>query len=355
MQADPATALAVAAGTPGTMNTGQAIQPGMVAGVGTPNAGAFTPSGAPVQVYPSRSALAGQTTQIDNNPNSPTYGQPIAVPLANRLNAQGAGGLAGPAGVAGTSAPPSPSSPPRLPPAGGAGTSGGVAVGLPPGRETAANAAAAANTQQAIALQNAAASVPAQKGLLGNLEAQLQQVTTGPGADWRNFAKSFVNANNPFGENVFNPATIASQEEFTKQAFQLAQQQFQTLGGTGTDAKLDSTMHTSPSTMLTNLGNHGIISLLKGNADAIAAMNRAWQTQWLPQHGNDTGTYGQFVTQFNQSFDPRIFQSAYMTPTQRAQLLQGMTPAEQTAFRMKYNNAVQSGWIPDPRNPQPQQ
>ena len=147
---------------------------------------------------------------------------------------------------------------------------------------------------------------------------------------------------------MFDPKTIASQEEFSKQAFQLAQQQFQALGGTGTDSKLDSTMHTSPSVFRSNFGNKGIIQLLKGNADATQAMNNEWQTRWLPSHGYDPSTYGQFVNQWNQVFDPRVFQSVYMDNQDRQKMLQGMTAGERDAFRLKYNAAVNAGLIPNP-------
>jgi hypothetical protein len=336
-----------------TFDTGQELIPTTVAPAGLPNPGVPMPTGQSIPTYPSRSQLIGQVQWQDSQGRT-HYGTQAEYATARGLDA-----MIGPATPAQTPPPVTTNTTPQNGPryavpgvAPNAATQPDM-VGPPMGREASANVAAAENTKQAIGLQSAASNVPAQKGLLGNLDAELDKITTGPGADWRNFAKAFVNTNSPFG-NIFNPSTIASQEEFSKQAFQLAQQQFQTLGGTGTDAKLDSTMHTSPSAMLTNYGNKGIIALLKGNADAIAAMNHAWQTQWLPAHGNDTGTYGQFVTQFNQGFDPRIFQSAYMTPAQRADILKGMTDAEKTAFRMKYNSAVARGDIPDPRAAAPQ-
>jgi hypothetical protein len=223
----------------------------------------------------------------------------------------------------------------------------------PLGAEAAANTAATASAEQGVALQKAADTVPQQKALLGNLDAALDQFTAGPGADWKKVATAFANTVLPNGMQI-HPEAIASQEEFNKQALQLAQQQFQTLGGTGTDAKLDSTMHTSPNEALSSLGNKGIIQLLKGNADAIAVKNQEWQ-QWLSQ-GHGPETYGAFSTQFNKTYDPRVFQSTYMSVPQRQDMLKGMTGAEKTQFRQSYNMAVDNGWIPDPRqqNAQPQ-
>lgn len=239
-------------------------------------------------------------------------------------------------------------------PAAQPGASPGVPSSPPLGAEAAANTAATASAEQGVALQKAADTVPQQKALLGNLEAALGQFTSGPGADWKKVGTAFANTILPDGLQI-HPEAIASQEEFNKQALQLAQQQFQTLGGTGTDAKLDSTMHTSPNEALSKLGNEGIIQLLKGNADAIAVKNQEWQ-KWLSQ-GHGPETYGQFSTQFNKTYDPRVFQSTYMSTRQRQEMLKGMTGAEQTQFRKSYNQAVDNGWIPDPRqqNVQPGQ
>lgn len=221
----------------------------------------------------------------------------------------------------------------------------GIPAGPPLGAQAAAEVTGRESAQQGINLQQAADAVPQKKAILGNLDAALGNFTSGAAADWKLVGKKFANAANPFG-NTFNPKTIASQEEFNKQATMLAQQQFQTLGGTGTDMKLGSTMHTSPNELLSNLGNHEIIALLKGNEDAIRAKNEAWQ-QWQQAHGSQS--YGQFQTQFNKEYDPRVFQAQYLDAEGKQGLLKGMTKAEQTQFRNAYNTAVEKGWIPDPR------
>lgn len=220
---------------------------------------------------------------------------------------------------------------------------GGIPAGPTLGAQAAADVTAKESAEQGIDLQKAADSVPQKKAILGNLDAALQNFTAGAGADWSLIAKKFANAT-PIGN--FDPKTIASQEEFNKQATMLAQQQFQTLGGTGTDMKLGSTMHTSPNELLSNLGNHEIIALLKGNEDAIRVKNDAWQ-QWQQNHGSQS--YGQFQTQFNKEYDPRVFQAQYLDAGGKQDLLKGMTKSEQTSFRSAYNAAVENGWIPDPR------
>lgn len=221
------------------------------------------------------------------------------------------------------------------------GASGGMAAAPPLGASEAAGVDATASAQQGVQLQQEADQVPAQKSLLGNLEGALSKFEPGPGQDWKNEVKKFANINNPFG-NIFDPSKIASQEEFNKQATQLAQAQFKTLGGTGTDSKLDSAMHTSPNEALSKMGNKGIIAMLKGNVDAIAAKNQAWQT-FKQSHGPQS--YGQFSTEFNKTYDPRVFQTQYLTPDDNKKMLSGMTKAEQKAFYNSYRTALENQWV----------
>jgi hypothetical protein len=218
----------------------------------------------------------------------------------------------------------------------------------PAGVAAAAGTTAIGNANQALALQTSAANLPMQKAILGNLESTLSKFTAGPVSDWMNVAASFTNKINPFF-NTFDPSRIASQDEFRKQALTLAQEQFKALHGTGTDAQLSSTTHTSPNDFLSNQSNVGIIHFLKGNVDALQVMNSEWQ-KWLAEHNNNAGTYGQFVTQFNKTFDPRVFQSVYAGPPgspERQLVLKGMSKEEQVKFRADYNAAVDKGWIPD--------
>lgn len=209
------------------------------------------------------------------------------------------------------------------------------------GQSAAADVAGTNSAQQGVDLQKAADQVPQQKSLLQALETSLQNFTSGPTADWKRVGASLVNANNPFG-NAFNPKSIASQEEFNKQAAQLAQSQFQALGGTGTDAKLDSAMHTSPNEALSKMGNKAIIDLLKGNADALAVKNQEWQ-KYQQAHGPQS--YGQFSTEFNQIYNPRVFQFQYMTPAERQDAVKAMSKPELTQFKRLYNFAAAQGWL----------
>lgn len=320
--------ISAAIGQPANIDTGAAVQPITQGGITGPAASA--------------QPIVKSLTPGEEAAPRPTFanGQPGTVPTSAVVNPQGF------ARGAGGDLPTIGGQPSGAPAIGAPGASGAPAGFLPSGPKIGATAAAdvsgAASANQGIALQSRADAVPNNKALLGNLESSLQDFTSGPGADWKRVASAFVNANSPFGP-MFDPKKIASQEEFTKQATQLAQSQFQALGGTGTDNKLDSAMHTSPNDALSKMGNHGIISLLKGNEDAINAKNQAWQ-MWL-QHGKGPESYGQFSTQFNQLYDPRVFQAQYMTPEERQGMLRGMTKAEQTGFARKLSDAKKLGWV----------
>jgi hypothetical protein len=126
---------------------------------------------------------------------------------------------------------------------------GGPQVNLAPGVSEAAVSTAGQSAAMGNQLVTAANEAPATRAILDNLERTLEDFKPGVGADWARIGKSLVNTTLP--ESVakkigFDPKSIASQEEFNKLAYNLAQSQFQALGGTGTDAKLNSTMSTSP-------------------------------------------------------------------------------------------------------------
>lgn len=197
------------------------------------------------------------------------------------------------------------------------------------------------NAQQALALQSRAAQVPQNKALLDNLRGEMQNFKPGSTADWTLAAKRFVNSASPFG-SLFDPSKIASQEDFNKQATQLAQSQFQALGGTGTDAKLNSTMHTSPSTALSSMGDGQILALLEGNEDAIKVQNQSWQNF---KQQNGPNSYGQFQAKFSNVFDPRVFQYQYLQPSEQQAMLKAMNQKELAQFDQHMSVAKKAGWL----------
>ncbi len=285
--------------------------------------------GSPQQVGPTIQAAASPTTQVFGPDGVPRY---VGAPQGNNPYEPRAQGGTGPAAGGGM-------------PAQAGGGIAGQAAGMSPAASAASAESGKFSAQQGTTLQGRSDRVADNKAILGNLESELSApgFETGPGTSTVAKLAKFVNAQTGF---EFRAEGLSAREQFNKLAGMLAQSQFQALGGTGTDAKLDSATLTSPNSELSKLGNKGIIALLKGNEDAIAAKNQAWQA-W--QQANGPQSYGQFSVQFNKSYDPRVFQSQYLDGANKQKLLKGMTEAEQKAFRNSYNTAVTNGWIPDPR------
>ncbi len=231
---------------------------------------------------------------------------------------------------------------------GQSGQAGGGAAfaGNPPGFETAKNADAGVSVEQGRQLTARADRANNNKAILGNMESELGDINTGPGTEAVAKFEKFLNANVFPKGFQYNVEGNSAREKFNKLAGLYIQSQFNDLGGTGTDAKLDAAGLTSPNSELSKLGIKGLIAMAKGNEDAIQAKGRAW-TDYAASGGLQN--YRQFSTQFNKNYDPRVFQSQYLDGPDKQKLLKGMTPAEQGQFRQAYNFAVHNGWIPDPR------
>jgi hypothetical protein len=224
----------------------------------------------------------------------------------------------------------------------GATGQGGI-IAPPPGFGERQTGYAQMDSALAKNLADAAEGSQGRRAILGNLEDALDKFTSGPGADYSKVAKSFINRNIPLPAGwQFDPKSIASQEEFVKQAQTLAQQQFAAIGGTGTDAKFASAFETNPNDTLSQLGNKGIIKLLKGNEDALQAKNSAW----LNASGlNPNLSYRQFSSYFNSQFDPRVFQFKYMNKTERNEYVSKMNPDDFNRLMTDIAAARRQSWI----------
>lgn len=318
-------------------------------------------------------------TVVDSDPRSPTYRQTIRVPpqeaaptqeIDRRGNVQPFKGNNPLSGAIGPSSAVIPTPVPTtavgpgnnalsgvVPPAAGAERpatfaerfnprmAGAPAAGLAPGVAQAATSTAEAGAQLGNQLVAAANEAPITRGVLDNLERELQTFTPGPGADYRRIGKAFANTVIPdsLKDRIgFDPKSIADQEGFNKLAYNLAQSQFQALGGTGTDAKLNSTMATSPSELLSKEGNQGIIRLLKGNNDALVAKSKAWNA-WKKTNGE--ASYPEFSEEFNTHFNPRIFQFRYIPKKEQQSWYRSMSKEERRNFEESANYALDKGWI----------
>ena len=225
---------------------------------------------------------------------------------------------------------------------GGGGGPGAIPTGLSPGASAALGATGEASANMGVALTQVANQVPDRLAMLNNMEAEADQFTSGPVSE--PVKKMTAGINEMFGTK-YNIEGVAAQERFDKLSNQIAQQQAGALGIT--DQRERTAMGANPNSSMSNLGIKGNIALLKGNENAITTKAQAWQ-----QYLNGGGTpdhFGAWSSQFNQQYDPRIFQSVYLVPEDRKKLAASMSPNERKAFAAKYNFAIKNGWIPDPR------
>ena len=205
----------------------------------------------------------------------------------------------------------------------------------PPGAEAATAAGNAIYTQ--------ADQANAQKSQLLTMESDLQGISTGPVSERKQQLDAFT-AQLGIRPITATPDELAKGEAFAKVAKQIALAQAGSLG-VGTDEKLTVAMGANPSLNLSKMGNKQIIAMLQGNADAIRARGVAYDA-WLKQ-GNNPAQANQFITQFNRSFDPRVYQWQYqikdMTDAERQAAFDKLP--DKAAFRAKYNDAVKQGLI----------
>lgn len=196
----------------------------------------------------------------------------------------------------------------------------GGAAGNAPGFETATDVNAKNSAGMLADLNTANNESQATKAIIGNLEKESRNFTSGPLADYKRIGKSFAIANLPIPSSlkkegaIFDPSSVADQESFNKNIYNLVQSQFKALGGTGTDSKLESASHTSPSELMSQVGVKNILSLLKGNQDAIQAKAKA-ANDWVKAHGPQS--MPEFNQEWNNIYDPRVFQFKYMDKAQR--------------------------------------
>lgn len=227
----------------------------------------------------------------------------------------------------------------------GSKLTGAPRAALEPGVAAAATKTAESGAELGNQLVAAANQAPITDAILQNLEKTLGDFTSGPGADWKRVGKAFVNTvvPNALKDKIgFDPKSIASQEEFNKQAYNLAQSQFQALGGTGTDAKLNSTMNTSPNELISTEGNRGILGMLRGNNDALKVKTREWN-KWKKTNGEDS--YAEFSDQFNERFNPRVFQIKYVPAKERQEWYEAMSPEDKRSFERAAKYAKEQGWL----------
>jgi hypothetical protein len=221
-------------------------------------------------------------------------------------------------------------------------------MALSPGQQAALTAQGATSNTAAQTLHDAAADAPMRLNLLENardaltagVDANGNPVSTGPGSDWRNTAKSFVNSLAPgVAKSIGWTGDVQSYDEFKKILTNYASSVSGSLG-TGTDARLNAAVTGNANPNISSLANQDIL------AKTIAAEKmRAAQDYAFQNSGLTTDKFNQFQSQWNKAVDPQAFVYESMNPQQRAAFQKRLTPQQLSKFRDSFNSLVNQGII----------
>jgi len=225
-----------------------------------------------------------------------------------------------------------------------------VVSGNPPGMVGAAEDTAKASAQAGNTLMARADQVPTNKANYANMQDDISKLSSmGPGTDKEAYVNSLVQKWTGKNWGTMTPDQIRAANSFSKLANIAVGQQLAAMGGT--DARQQLFMGSNPHLDLSKLSNAYLTGMLQGNEDAINAKANAWQA-WQ-KAGNGPHTYSAFQSDFNQHFDPRVFQQQYMKAgsDELATMLKGMRNPDGSpnAAGRKFQNDVlharEQGWI----------
>ncbi|PYE21329.1 hypothetical protein C7410_115172 [Paraburkholderia silvatlantica] len=231
---------------------------------------------------------------------------------------------------------------------GGGGAPGGfVATGLSPAEQASATAGASTQaTQSATAAQtlhNAASDAPMRINLLENARDALSGINTGPGSDWRNQAKSFLNALAPdTAKAIGYTGDVQNYDEFKKILTNYASSVSGSLG-TGTDARLNAAVTGNANPNISKLANEDILAKTIAAEKMRAAQDYAWQNS-----GNSPDKFNQWQSQWNKAVNPDAFVFASMNPEQQQSFLKRQSPQQLAKFKSDLGNLVRAGALQMP-------
>lgn len=222
-----------------------------------------------------------------------------------------------------------------------AATTGGVTTGLTPAAAAAQPVSGDFNAKQGNAVLALGNDVPNRLAMLDNMAAEAEQMgnLAGPVSD--QIANLIASTNQMFGTSI-NLEGVAAKDRFDKIANQIALAQSGALGVT--DLTTRTSMGANPHSSMSPLGIKGNIALLKGNELAIQAKAAAYQNYL--SNGGSPEHYSQWSLEFNKHYDPRVFQTAFLSNDEVSQLFKTMSKSEIDKFKNDYNFAAKNGWIP---------
>lgn len=257
-------------------------------------------------------------------------GQPGTVPLVSTVG----GAPAGP-GYTG-----------RYVDQGGAGAAPGgfLPTGLTPAASAAQSAQGSTSNAAAQTLHDAAADAPMRINLLQTARDALAGINTGPGSDWRNQAKSFINSLAPgVAQKIGWTGDVQNYDEFKKILTNYASSVSGSLG-TGTDARLNAAVTGNANPGISNLANQDILTKTIAAEKMRAAQDLAFQNSGLT-----TDKFNQWQSQWNKAVNPDAFAFTSMSAAQQQAFIARQSPTQLSKFKSDLGNLVRSGVIEMPQ------
>lgn len=228
------------------------------------------------------------------------------------------------------------------------GASGGVppgfvATGMSPSAQAASSAQGATSNTAAQTLHDASADAPMRINLLETARDALSGINTGPGSDWRNQAKSFINSLAPgVAQKIGWTGDVQNYDEFKKILTNYASSVSGSLG-TGTDARLNAAVTGNANPGISNLANQDILTKTIAAEKMRAAQDYAFQNSGLT-----TDKFNQWQSQWNKSVNPDAFAFASMNPDQQASFIKRQSPQQLAKFKGDLGNLVRAGLLQPP-------
>ncbi|MFC4275571.1 hypothetical protein [Achromobacter aloeverae] len=220
----------------------------------------------------------------------------------------------------------------------------GLMTALPPGQQAALTAAAGTSNTAAQTLHDAAADAPMRINLLEQARSNLGNIDTGPGSDWRNTAKSFLNALSPdVAKKIGITEDIKDYDEFKKILTNYASSVSGAIGS-GTDARLNAAVTGNANPGISKMANQDILTKTIAAEKMRAAQDLAFQNSGLT-----TDQFNKWQSNWNKTVNPDAFVFTSMTPDQQKAFIDRKTKDGTIGrFKSDLGNLVRSGILQMP-------
>lgn len=214
---------------------------------------------------------------------------------------------------------------------------GDLGAGIAPGAVTAQEARAKTLEEEAATLRSGADNAQAQNFQLAQMRASLNHFNPNAFANWTLAGKQVLNGIFP---GAFSQS-IASQQEFSKYASQLAFKQAREMGAREAATVVQQVMKSNPNATMVRPAIESLMNGMQGMNNYVLAKQQA-MTQWRNAHnGQLTG----FNTTWNHAASPSAYAYMAMDPQSRAQFVNGMSKAQATQLMNQIQALQHLGYL----------